>query len=88
MTPTVKAWFDKSEDCKARVIKDFDIGKGKATANLVLVDDQEGIKRAFITNLNIPAQISHYLYSFYRKRWGIETGYRNMDKDFKPRKLS
>ena len=60
-SPTVKQWFDKSEDCKARIIENFEIGTGenKAIANLVLVDDQEGIKRAFITNLNISPQIAH-----------------------------
>jgi len=86
---TVKAWFDKSEDCKARVINNFQIGtKEKAFVNLILVDDKEGIKRAFITNVQISEQIAHYLFSWYGKRWGIETGYRNMDKDFKPRTTS
>lgn len=88
-TNTVKAWFDKSEDCKARVIKNFKIGTTeKAIVNLVLVDDKDSIKRAFLTNLNVPTQITHYLYSWYTRRWGIETGYRNMDKDFKPRTTS
>ena len=87
---TVKRWYDKAEGCKARVGKDFVMGTGenKAIANLVLVDDDEGIKRAFITNLDVSEPMAHYLYSWYGKRWGIETGYRNMDKDFKPRKTS
>ncbi|MBU2634457.1 MAG: hypothetical protein KJ674_04395 [Nanoarchaeota archaeon] len=85
---TVKAWMRKSENCKARVIKDFEIGKNKAVVNLILVDDKESIKRAFITNFDIPFQLTHYLYSWYSKRWGIETSYRNMDHDFKPRTTS
>lgn len=89
-TETVKAWFDKSEDCKARVIKDFKIGEGEdeAIVNLILVDNDEGVKRAFITNFDIPVQLTHYLFSWYGKRWGIETSYRNLDHDFKPRTTS
>ena len=54
----------KSQDCKARVIKDFEISKGKdrAIVNLILVDDDEGIQRAFITNFDIPLQLTHYLF--------------------------
>lgn len=87
---TVKAWYDKAEGCKARVVKDFVMGTGenKAIANLVLVDDEEGIKRAFITNLDVSEPMAHYLFKLYGRRWGIETGYRNMDKDFKPRTTS
>jgi len=82
---TVKAWMRKSEECKSRVIKNFEIGRGehKAIVNLILVDDKEGIKRAFITNFHIPEQLSNYLYTWYFKRWGIETGYRQFDHDFK-----
>ncbi|MDP2907129.1 MAG: hypothetical protein Q8O03_04270 [Nanoarchaeota archaeon] len=86
---TVKAWMRKSEDCKARFIKDFEIGtKEKAIVNLILVDDEEGIKRAFITNFYIPEQLAHYLYTWYSKRWGIETGYRQLDHDFKAKTTS
>ncbi len=89
-TETVKQYMDKYEGCKAKIIEDFERGKeeNKATARLVLVDDEQGIKRCFITNINIPEQLAHYLYDLYSKRWGIETGYRNMDKDFKPRTTS
>ncbi|MAH07588.1 hypothetical protein CMI38_05065 [Candidatus Pacearchaeota archaeon] len=85
----VKAWMKKSVGVKARKIKDFEIGrKDKAVIDLILVDDDEGIKRAFITNLNIPEQLAHYLYKFYSKRWGIETSYRQMDHDFKAKTTS
>ncbi|MBI2499680.1 transposase [Candidatus Woesearchaeota archaeon] len=86
---TIKAYLRKSEDCSARIINDFEIGKNeKATVNLILVDDEEGIKRAFITNFDIPVQLTHYLYSWYGKRWGIETAYRQFDHDFKARTTS
>jgi len=88
-SPTVKNWIDRSEGCEARIIKNFEIGKkDKAIVNLILVDDEEDTKRAFITNFHIPEQLTHYLYSWYSKRWGIETSYRNMDHDFKPRTTS
>ena len=88
--PLVKTWMRKSEECKARVIEDFEIGRGedKAVVNLILVDDEQEIKRAFITNFHIPPQLAHYLYSWYSKRWGIETGYRQLDHDFKAKTTS
>lgn len=82
----VKQWFDKSEDNISRVIKDFNLGD--SIVNLVLVNDSDGIKRAFATNLDIPEQLAHHLYSWYSKRWGIETSYRNLEHDFKPRTTS
>ena len=87
---TVKAWFDKAEGCDARVIEGFQIGQGdnKAIVNLVLVDDEEGIKRAFITNMHISEPFAHRLFTLYSRRWGIETSYRNVDHDFKPRTTS
>ena len=87
---TVKAWMRKSEECKARVIQNFEIGQhsDKAIVNLILVDDKEWIKRAFITNFHIPEQLADYLYSWYSKRWGIETSYRQLDHDFKAKTTS
>ena len=86
-SPTVKSWFDKSAGSKSRIIKDFQIGKreNKALVNLILVDDKQGIKRAFICNFNIAPCLAYRFYELYGKRWGIETGYRNLDHDFKPR---
>jgi putative transposase len=85
-SPTVKAYYDKSEDCEARVIENFKIGE-ESTA-LVLVNDHDGIKRAFSTNIKISESIAHYLFRFYQARWGIETGHRNLDHDFKARTTS
>lgn len=86
-SPTVKSWFDKSQYNKSRVVKDFQIGGGKdkALANLVLVNNKIGIKRAFICNFDIAPQLAYRLFSMYGKRWGIETSYRNLDHDFKPK---
>ena len=89
-SPTVKAWFDKAEGSKSYVVNDFQIGKGEnyAKVNLVLVNDEEGIKRAFICNFPVAEPLAYRLYSMYSKRWGIETSYRNLDHDFKPRTTS
>ena len=86
-TYSVKSWFDKTEDCKSKVVKNFKIGD-KATINLVLVDDEQGIKRAFATNIDIPEQLTHYLFKFYKSRWGIETSYRQINNDFLARTTS
>lgn len=89
-SPTVKAWFEKAEGSKAYVVEDFQIGKGENSAkvNLVLVNDEDGVKRAFICNFPMAEPIAYRLYSMYSKRWGIETSYRNLDHDFKPRTTS
>ncbi len=73
-----------SEGCETRIIENFEIGK-ETTVNLILVNDQEGFQRAFITNFHLPLQLTHYLYTWYSKRWGIETSYRQLDHDFKAR---
>ena len=64
------------------------MAKKGQTISLNLVDDIEGIKRCFITNLKVPVLLSHYFYKWYGKRWGIETGYRLKAQDFKPRTTS
>jgi len=85
-SPTVKQWYDKSEDCEARVIKDFKIGD--ETTTLILVNNNEGVKMAFSTNIDIPEQLAHHLFRFYKARWGIETGYRLLAHDFKAKTTS
>jgi len=76
--PIVKSWFDKTEDCKSRIIKDFHIGRGEdiATVNLFLVNDKDGVKRAFITNFVVPEQLAHYVFDWYASRWGVEVTYK------------
>ena len=89
-TLTVKSWFDKSEGCKARIIPNFKIGGGKEkiSAKLILVDDDLGIKRAFISNWDIAPPVAYRLYELYSKRWGIEISYKQIKHDFKPRTTS
>lgn len=86
----VLEWFDKSEDCPARIIPNFQLSKDDpdSTVNLFLVDDKDGLKRAFITNFDLNPAIAHYLYKLYSMRWGIETSYRNLDHDFQPKTTS
>ncbi len=89
-SPTIKSWFSKAEGSKAYVVKDFQIGKGDnfTKVNLVLVNDEDGVKRAFICNFPVGEPIAYRLYLLYSGRWGIETSYRNLDHDFKPRTTS
>ena len=84
---TVKKYFDKFEDSTSGIVKDFQISKGedKALVNLILIDDKLGIKRAFISNFDVLPEKAFQLYEMYGKRWGIETSYRNVDHDFKPK---
>jgi hypothetical protein len=81
---TIKEWMRKTEDLKAKIIKNFKIGtKNRYTlTNLILVDDNDGLKRAFITNMEFGEQIAHYAFLIYRDRWGIETCYRQLEEDF------
>jgi hypothetical protein len=87
---TVKAWFDKAEGSEAYIVEDFKIGNNKnfVKTNLVIVNDEEGIKRAFICNFPVATPIAYRLYFMYSKRWGIETSYRNLSHDLKPRTTS
>ncbi len=85
-TLTVKSWYRKSQDCKSRIIENFKIGNEETT--LVLVDDEEGIKRAFSTNIKISEPIAFYLFKLYKARWGIETAYRQLEHDFKAKTTS
>ncbi len=86
-SPTVKAFFSKSEGSNSRIIPKFQIGRGKEKAfvNLVLVNDKYGLKRAFSCNFDIAPQLAYRFYEMYGKRWGIETSYRNVEHDFKPK---
>ncbi len=44
--------------------------------NLVIVTNEDGIKRTFATNLEVKEEDAFSLFDFYEKRWGIETSYR------------
>lgn len=56
----------------------------KATFNLLLLNDENKECIAFATNLSVDAEeCNSIIPEEYRKRWGIETGYR-VKKDFRP----
>jgi putative transposase len=86
----VKAWYDKSMACKSRVIEDFEYGQGKdkATVNLVIVDAENGDKHPFICNFPVAEPLAFHLYNWYSRRWGIETIFRLLDTDLRPRTTS
>jgi len=79
--PSVKRALDKALHCKARVFEEFKVKDEKV--NLVLVEDELGIMRAFICNFDIHPTIAWRLYERYSKHWGIETGYRTLAHDFR-----
>jgi len=80
-SPTVKAAFDKAEACPVYIFKNFMVRD--EPINLILVDDKQGVKRAFVSNFDIAPCLAYRFYEMYSKRWGIETSYRNLDHDFK-----
>jgi len=63
--------------------KNFDQVKFK----LVIVNDENEVKRVFATNLSVKEENAQYLFDLYGKRWGIETSYR-VKQDFKARTTS
>ena len=58
--------------------------------NVIMISgcEEKAPRASFITNFRIPEQLAHYLYEWYSKRWGIETGYRQIDNDFKAKTTS
>ncbi len=83
----IKKLFDEAEHCKARVFNKFKVGnkENSEEVNIVIVDDEDGVKHSFVCNFEVEEQNAPMLYDLYSKRWGIESGYRNLDHDFKPR---
>jgi putative transposase len=72
-----------------RIYPDFKIGD--TTFNLIIVEDKDGIKRAFATNEEIDENdenIAERLFELYGKRWGIETSYRVKKHTFLPKTTS
>lgn len=59
--------------------------------NVVIVEDENRIKRAFATNINFDENdvgLSKRLFYLYSKRWGIETGYRVKKHSFRAKTTS
>jgi len=51
---------------------------GTADTTLVLVEDDEGDVKAFITNLNVDASQAKTLFDKYQNRWTVDTSYRQV----------
>jgi len=71
------------------VIKDYEMKN--ALFNVVVVNDEFGVKRAFATNIDFNENdvgLAERLFNLYSKRWGIETSYRVKKHSFRPKTTS
>ena len=71
------------------IIKDYEMGN--SVFNVVIVEDENGNKRAFATNEIFDendVNLAERLFLLYGKRWGIETSYRVKKHSFLPRTTS
>jgi putative transposase len=71
------------------VINDYPMKN--TTFNVIVVEDQNKIKRAFATNIFFnenDVDLAEYLFTAYGRRWGIETGYRVKKDTFTSRTTS
>ena len=71
------------------VIKDYEMKN--AVFNVVVVNDELGVKRAFATNIDFNENdvgLAERLFNLYSKRWGIETSYRVKKHSFRPKTTS
>jgi hypothetical protein len=72
-----------------RVITDYEMEN--CTFNVVIVEDEEGMKRAFATNEQFnenDVDLATRLFLLYGKRWGIETSYKVKKHSFLPKTTS
>lgn len=85
--PTVKKILEiASSPC---VITDFEMKD--ITFNLVIVEDENGDKRAFATNEEYnenDVNLAERLFLLYGKRWGVETSYRVKKHSYLPKTTS
>lgn len=71
------------------VVKDYEMKN--TLFNVVVVNDEFGVKRAFATNIDFNENdvgLSERLFHLYSKRWSIETSYRVKKHSFRPRTTS
>ena len=71
------------------VIKDYEMEN--SLFNIVIVEDDEGNKRAFATNEDFnenDVDLAQRLFLLYGKRWGIETSYKVKKQSFLPKTTS
>jgi putative transposase len=71
------------------IIKDYEMKN--AVFNVIVVNDELGVKRAFATNIDFNENdvgLAERLFNLYSKRWGIETSYRVKKHSFRPKTTS
>ena len=71
------------------VVNDYEMEN--SVFNILIVNDEEGNKRAFATNEIFDEKdvyIAERLFLLYGKRWGIETSYRVKKQSFLPKTTS
>ena len=71
------------------IIKDYEMGTTRF--NVAIAEDEQGMKRAFATNINFDENdvgLSERLFYLYSKRWGIETSYRVKKHSYRPKTTS
>jgi len=71
------------------VINDYEMRN--TLFNVVVVEDEFGVKRAFATNIGFNENdvgLSERLFHLYSKRWSIETSYRVKKHSFRPKTTS
>jgi putative transposase len=71
------------------VIKNYEMKN--AVFNVIVVNDEQGVKRAFATNIDFNENdvgLAERLFTLYSKRWGIETSYRVKKHSFRPKTTS
>lgn len=85
----IQRFMKEYKEIQSKII-DYDMGYRKynrAEFKLVFVDDNQGTKRVFATNILVSEDLTQKYFGWYSKRWGIETSYR-VKGDFKARTTS
>tara|TARA_Y100000310_G_scaffold258493_1_gene266936 strand:+ start:4493 stop:5632 length:1140 start_codon:yes stop_codon:yes gene_type:complete len=85
----IQRFMREYKEVQSKII-DYDMGYRKynrAEFKLVFVNDKQGVKRVFATNIVVAEELTQQYFSWYSKRWGIETSYR-VKGDFKARTTS
>jgi putative transposase len=87
LNPRIKKLLRQHEAPK--IFNNYRIGtpQKNTLTNVVITYDKDGKKIAFITNLDVSRLTAHRIPQLYKKRWGIETSYRVINK-FRPKTTS
>jgi putative transposase len=87
LNPRIKKLLRQHEAPK--IFNNYRIGttEKNTLTNVVITYDKDGKKIAFITNLDVSRLTAHRIPQLYKKRWGIETSYRVINR-FRPKTTS